>query len=197
MMAGSMSTALTSTRTRAASLPPDERRRTIVDAAIPLLVDLGELVTTRQIADAVGIAEGTLFRVFPDKDSILAAVVERILDPGPFEEAIAAIDPASSLEDVVAAAVEVAQRRSEHAWRVLSRLGHRGDDRKRRPMEDSKALIRLLEAHRDELAVAPRTAARHLRALTLAMSHPLLVERPANPREVAHVFLHGVGTADR
>lgn len=189
-----MSTALgASPRTRAAALPAEERRRTIVDAAIPLLVDLGELVTTRQIADAVGIAEGTLFRVFPDKDSILAAVVERILDPEPFEAAIAALDPTLPIEELVAAVVEVAQRRSEHAWRVLSRLGHRGEDRKRRPMEDSRALIRLLESHRDELTVGGRTAARLLRSLTLAMSHPLLVERPASPREVAHVFLHGVG----
>ena len=41
----------------------------IVDAALPLLLEHGEMVTTRQIADAAGIAEGTIFRAFADKDA--------------------------------------------------------------------------------------------------------------------------------
>ena len=40
--------------------------------------------------------------------------------------------------------------------------------------------------------MTPRAAARNLRAITLAMSHPLLVEQPATPREIARLFLHGV-----
>ena len=52
--------------------------------------------------------------------------------------------------------------------------------------------VRLLTAHRDELTVTPRSAARTLRALALAMSHPLLVERPAPAREIVRTFLHGV-----
>ena len=86
-------------RTRAASMPFEERRRSIVDAAIPLLMEHGEQVTTRHVADAAGIAEGTLFRVFPDKDSLLSAVIDRILDPEPLEEALATIDAAQPLAD--------------------------------------------------------------------------------------------------
>jgi AcrR family transcriptional regulator len=172
-------------------MPPDERRRTIVDAAIPLLMERGELVTTRHVADAAGIAEGTLFRVFPDKDSLLEAVVERVLDPEPLEQALAAIDAGRALADVVTAAAAASQRRGEDVWRVLSRVGKRSEEQARRPMADSPALIRLFEEHRDELTVSPRVAARHLRALTLAMSHPLLVERPAPPKEIARLFLHG------
>ena len=175
-------------------MPPDERRRTIVDAAIPLLMERGELVTTRHVADAAGIAEGTLFRVFPDKDSLIAAVIERVLDPAPLEEALGAIDPDRSLAEVVTAAAAASQRRGEDVWRVLSRVGKRSEEQARRPMAESPALIRLLEAHRDELTVSSRAAARNLRALTLAMSHPLLVERPASPKEIARMFLHGVAT---
>jgi AcrR family transcriptional regulator len=182
----------TTTRTRAASLPPEERRRTIVDAAIPLLMEHGELVTTRHVADAAGIAEGTLFRVFPDKESLLEAVVEHVLDPEPFEQSLAAIDGSASLAEVVIAVVEASQRRGRDVWRLLSRVGKRGDQQARPPMTDSPALIRLLEAHRGELTVSPRAAARNLRALTLAMSHPLLVERAASPKEIARMFLHGV-----
>ena len=49
---------------RAAPLSPDERRRAIVDAVLPLLIEHGRAVTTRQMAEAAGIAEGTIFRVF-------------------------------------------------------------------------------------------------------------------------------------
>jgi AcrR family transcriptional regulator len=179
-------------RQRAASLPVEERRRTIVDAAIPLLMEHGEQVTTRHVADAAGIAEGTLFRVFPDKESLLSAVIDRILDPEPLEQALAAIDASRPLAEVVAAAAEASQRRSADVWRLLSRVGKRGEQQERRPMAESPELIRLLEAHRSEITVSPRAAARNLRALTLAMSHPLLVERPASPKEIARLFLHGV-----
>ena len=53
-------------------------------------------------------------------------------------------------------------------------------------------LARLLEPHRDELSFTPRLAARTLRALVFAMSHPMMVEEPASPPEIAEVFLHGV-----
>ena len=58
---------------RAAPMAPDDRRRAIVDAVVPLLLEHGGDVTTRQIAEAAGIAEGTIFRVFPDKPALLMA----------------------------------------------------------------------------------------------------------------------------
>lgn len=173
-------------------MPFEERRRSIVDAAIPLLMEHGEQVTTRHVADAAGIAEGTLFRVFPDKDSLLSAVIDQILDPEPLEEALAAIDAGQPLATVVAQAAELSQRRGADVWQVISRIGKRGEEPARRPMAESPALIRVFEAHRAELTVPPRAAARNLRAITLAMSHPLLVEQPATPGEIARLFLHGV-----
>ncbi len=179
-------------RRRAAALPPGERRDAIVAATIPLLVEHGEQVTTRQIAEAAGVAEGTIFRVFADKDAIVAAAVDAALDPDPYERALQAIDPSRPLVDVVTDAVSVSLHRFAETWRLLSNVGRRVHDPRPRAMAESPTLARLLAAHRAELAVPPRAAARTLRALTFAMSHPLMVERPAPPREIARTFLHGV-----
>src|SRR4030081_339094 len=111
---------LTTKTRRASALPPDERRSMIVAAPLPLLLEHGEKVTSRQIADAAGIAEGTIFRVFADKDEVIGAVIDAVLDPEPFEEALGRIDPNQSLETVVTAAVQVAQRRVVDAWRLMS-----------------------------------------------------------------------------
>ena len=43
-------------RTRAAALPPSERRAEIIAATLPLVREHGANVTTRQIAEAAGIA---------------------------------------------------------------------------------------------------------------------------------------------
>jgi len=180
------------TRRRAAALPPEARRSMIVAAAIPLLIEHGEMVTTRQIADAAGIAEGTIFRAFPDKDELLGAVIDAALDPAPLERSLVTIDPDLPLAEIVVRAAGVAQKRVVDVWRLVSSVGTRFHDRKKSPMADSPALTRLLEPHRDELAMPPRQAARTLRALVFAMSHPMMVDKPASPREIARVFLHGV-----
>ena len=165
----------------------------IIEATIPLLLEHGSMVTTRQIADAASIAEGTIFRAFADKDELLGAVIDAAVDPEPFERALADIDASLPLEELVAATAAVAQRRVVDIWRLVSSLGTRFHDHAKRPMADSPALARLLEPHRHELAQPPRQAARTLRALVFAMSHPMMTEKPASPREIASVFLHGVG----
>ena len=80
-------------RKRASALPPDERRSAIIEATLPLLLEHGEMVTTRQIAEAAGIAEGTIFRVFADKDAVIAAVIDAAVDPAPIEAALGAHRP--------------------------------------------------------------------------------------------------------
>ena len=169
----------------------------IIEATIPLLLEHGEMVTTRQVAEAAGIAEGTIFRAFADKDELVAAVIDAALDTATLEQALGAIDPALPLDDIVEAAVTAMQRRVVEIWRLASSIGVRFHDQAKRPMSESAALARLLEQHRDELTMAPRAAARSLRALTLAMSHPLLVERPASAREIAALYLHGVAIGGR
>ena len=90
-------------RVRAAAMPLEERRSAIVAAALPLFLDQGRRITTREIAQAAGIAEGTIFRVFEDKNAVLDAVVEAALDPAPVETAMRAIDAEPARERLVAA----------------------------------------------------------------------------------------------
>ena len=75
---------------RAAPLSLEERRASVLAAAVPLLLERGLDVSTRDLATAAGVAEGTLFRVFPDKASLVRAAVGQALDPTDLVEQIAA-----------------------------------------------------------------------------------------------------------
>src|SRR3954470_19356706 len=68
-------------RVRASRMSPDERRAAIVAAVLPLLEQYGGGGSTRRIAQGAGIAEGTIFRVFPDKRSLFLAVAEETVAP--------------------------------------------------------------------------------------------------------------------
>ncbi|WP_245755474.1 TetR/AcrR family transcriptional regulator [Actinopolyspora alba] len=60
-------------RRRAPAMSSEQRRTEIVRATLPLLAEQGANVTTRAIAQAADVAEGTVFRVFTDKGELLRA----------------------------------------------------------------------------------------------------------------------------
>jgi len=165
----------------------------IIAAALPLLVEQGEAVTTRQIADAAGIAEGTIFRVFPDKDSLIRAVIEAVFDNQPLEQALAEIDTARPLADVLTEGTALLQERVVSIWRVASSVGPRFHDSTRRSLIVSPWVEGVLTEHRKELTLKPAEAARVLQSLTLAVTHPNLTENPMAPARIVQLFLHGAG----
>ena len=179
---------------RAAALPAGERRTMIVNATLPLLLEHGEMVTTRQIAEAAGIAEGTIFRVFADKDEVITAVLESALDTAPLERHLSEIDHSLPLEDALTAAVEILQQRVVDIWRLVSSVPTRLHEKTRRPVTDIDALTALIRAHRSQLRVEPREAARYLRTITLSATHPMMVGEPMAPDEIVQLFLHGASS---
>ena len=181
---------------RATALPPDERRSMIVAATLPLLLEHGDRVTSRQIADAAGIAEGTVFRAFADKDELIVAVLEAAIDVQPLEQALAAISPDLPFEATLEAAVVRIQQRVIDTWRLMSSVSTRFHERIRRPIADSDALVRIFVAHADQIRVEPIEAARLLRALTLSTTHPMLADEPRSPDDLVRLFLHGVAGKD-
>lgn len=176
---------------RAAPLPPEQRRSAIIAAVVPLLIERGDAVTTREIARAAGVAEGTIFSVFADKDELLAAAVEAAVDPSHLEAAIAeATDDRG--EGGLVAVIEVLQHRSLAMFRLMSTVGHRYRPAKPESIPLSSALVAFFETTDLDLRLGPAEAAQTLRAITFSQSHPLLTSPPNTPSAIAELFLHGV-----
>ena len=98
-------------RRRVPALAPEERRAALIEATIPLLHEHGVDVSTRQIAQAAGVAEGTIFGVFDSKTSLVVCSVIKALDPEPTLAALAAIDRSAPLRQRLSEAAELLHAR--------------------------------------------------------------------------------------
>jgi AcrR family transcriptional regulator len=172
-------------------MPPQERRAAILAAVTPLITDLGDAVTTRELAGAAGVSEGTIFNVFADKDELLSAVLEAALDQEPFEQAIRQIAPDAPLQAQLIEATMLIQHRIVDVWRLISSLGARFE-RPERPLPLSPALAEVFAAHSHQIALRPPEAAQLLRALVLSLTHPMLATEPMTADRIVEIFLHGI-----
>ncbi|WP_034647891.1 TetR/AcrR family transcriptional regulator [Cellulomonas sp. HZM] len=114
---------------RAAPLPPQERRTAILHAVRGLVLARGAAVTTRELAQAAGVSEGTLFRVFDDKAALVRETVHAALDPTEAVPLLDAIDRGLPLDERLARVLEIGFERVGETMRwvaVLHELG-RGD----------------------------------------------------------------------
>jgi AcrR family transcriptional regulator len=184
-------------RVRAAALPLEERRSAIVAAALPLFLEQGAAVTTREIAHAAGIAEGTIFRVFDDKTALLDAVIAAALDPAPTEAALEEIDAALPFEERLVAAVEILRQRVLYVFNVFSAASGttRGGGGSAPGSAELPGLTAIFESEAEHLSHAPAEAARVLRGLTFACVHPAFgTDSPLTSEAIVAVLLDGIRT---
>lgn len=181
------------TKGRATALPSEERRAAIISATLPLFLEQGAAVTTREIAQAAGIAEGTIFRVFPDKTALLNAVVDAALDPTYTDAAIDSMDRALPWETQLFGAVEILRHRVLYLFRVLSAASGTTRDARAERSHDMPALTAIFEGVASQLSLPPADAARILRGLTFACVHPSFgADDPLTSEEIVSMFLDGV-----
>ncbi|GIF18007.1 AcrR family transcriptional regulator [Actinoplanes tereljensis] len=107
-------------RRRVPALAPEERRAALIAATIPLLHEHGLEVSTRQIAAAAGVAEGTIFGVFESKNSLVVCSVIKALDPQVTLDGLALIDRALPLRERMAEAAELIHARMAENAALMS-----------------------------------------------------------------------------
>ncbi len=157
----------------------------ILDAAIPLLAKHGSDVTTRQIATAAGIAEGTVFRVFDDKAALIEAALERFVDPSRMRAEILALDPNLPLETLVGTIYRAFR---EHTTGLLGLMAAVGMKPPKISSEERDAfLVRVgaLLAHGRTLRVDPTMAARLVRMVAFANAVDAVYKTEGVPDDVA------------
>jgi AcrR family transcriptional regulator len=164
-------------------MAPEERRGALIAVTIPLLRELGVGVSTRQIADAAGCAEGTIFGVFPDKASLLRDALVKALDPERLAQALAGLLSIEDLRERLRATVDLLRQRFSdneplmHAARALV-----ANDPEQAKRDFFQRLIRsrartmsavaaVFEPDRHRLRRDPESAARMLFMLVMAGVH--------------------------
>jgi AcrR family transcriptional regulator len=109
---------------RAKPLSAEQRRRAIVQVTLPLLERDGFAVSTKQIADAAGIAEGTIFRVFRTKEDLLRATLHAYLDPAEMIERLAQIPNDLPLDTQVRAILDTIRDSASRIQLFMMALRH-------------------------------------------------------------------------
>ena len=181
-------------------MSPDERRRAIVEAVIPLLLEHGRAITTRQIAEGAGIAEGTIFRVFESKDELLDAALERAFAPGPFLDRLAALDRDQPLRGRLVALVTLLQDRFVEIFGLMAAMGlvapperhDHADGPGSWRAQVHEQLVSLVGEDADRLRISTDDMLKALRLLTFSGSHHQIADNQLmTPEQIVDLVLYG------
>jgi AcrR family transcriptional regulator len=198
---------------RAPSMSPDDRRKAIVSVLVPLIAERGGEVSTKEIAQAAGIAEGTIFRVFPDKRSLMLAAAREAVNPAGEDDALEeALAGAGTLHERVELVVRREMERMHRTMSVMfavrrhtmpdpqqgevaTRGKHFGPPEFIKEAQASfhLRLVSVFAPYAADLAVSPDVAATALRSLIFGTARPELGGgRTLTPTQIAELLLHGI-----
>ncbi|MEV4359183.1 TetR/AcrR family transcriptional regulator [Nonomuraea sp. NPDC004186] len=159
-------------------MAPEDRRAALIAATLPLLREYGAAVSTRQIAEAAGVAEGTIFGVFPDKASLLRATLMVAFDSRPAAQALAGIGTRAELRTRLSEAVAMLRtgmRANINLMAVPKELMADDAEFFKQIMEGRRLIVdglaALIEPDRDRLRRSPEATAQLLLVLIASSEH--------------------------
>lgn len=166
----------------------------LVDAVTPLLSEFGSAVTTRQIAERAGIAEGTIFRAFGTKEELIQAAVDRHLDAEPFRKKLRAVDVDLPLEARVRSIVVLMRERFTTVFTVMTALGLLGKPHSHDPRRDfTEILSHSLEPDLERLHFTAERSAQIIRMVGLAACMPQIhLGTGFDDDEITALILYGI-----
>ncbi|HLQ35863.1 MAG TPA: TetR/AcrR family transcriptional regulator [Chloroflexota bacterium] len=189
-------------RHRAPAMSPEDRRAAIISATLPLLREQGANVTTSQIAQAAGIAEGTIFRVFPEKRELVMAALRTAMSADAEVARIAEIPLEGPLVERLVAALAATSDYQDRLWSLIRIFRDSGwhpehdhiDQQEHHPRHEMErigaAIASLFEPEKESLRLEPCAAARML--LGLAFANRIQEHGESSTAEqIVDLFLHG------
>lgn len=166
-------------------------------------------MTTREIAEAAGVAEGTLFRIFATKQALMMALIGHVTDPEPLIDDLQTIDLAEPLVERVRRILDVLgdhHLRLRRVFGAVHSLAHEKPTKAEQKRRDAAHAVREAQlAHAIETILAPdgdhlRTteaeAAAAIRSMSVMMGFPpSMLPDTLTTARVADILVHGIAPA--
>lgn len=173
----------------------DDRRSQILDAVLPAILEHGAQITSRQLAGAAGVAEGTLFRSFGDKESLLREAFARGSAQA-FDISELPFDHDATLEQTIDRLVHVLVDRFATVFRLAIGLGpvllpdaSDGDA----AFAELRACIHThLEPYAERLRISTEDAADVIRTLAFSAATGWGEPTSMSVSDVTGILLHGI-----